>query len=284
MEFYQLKCFYEVARLENVSKAAETLHVSQPALSICIRKLEEELGCELLVRNGRSIRLGVRGKAIIPYIEKIMSYQKEIMNTCQGKFESEELFIEARAAIPIVIDVVSHFHQDYPNIKIHMTNEENRDEVPDLIIGASCDAVLKSNIQAVYREQIVIAIPRILVQSYDIPVSYDFIRENTLIGISKNYSFNKIEEHYLNYNHLGLKHSIVCDSPAMLRNLLNNGTGIAFVPSKTWLLQRNPALKLVCFEGQDWSLDITIEQTFFRDNSDIVSLFISDLTNKLQSL
>ena len=61
MEIKNLKYFLAVAREENMSKAAEQLHVSQPTLSKTLKSLEEELGKKLFVRHSFSISLTDEG-------------------------------------------------------------------------------------------------------------------------------------------------------------------------------------------------------------------------------
>ncbi|WP_419029713.1 LysR family transcriptional regulator [Megasphaera massiliensis] len=61
MEFRVLKYFLAVARTENISHAAEAMHVSQPALSRQLMDLEEELGVKLLVRGNRNTTLTEAG-------------------------------------------------------------------------------------------------------------------------------------------------------------------------------------------------------------------------------
>lgn len=51
MELRVIKYFLAVAREENITKAAETLHLTQPTLSRQLRELEEELGAELFIRG-----------------------------------------------------------------------------------------------------------------------------------------------------------------------------------------------------------------------------------------
>ena len=54
MDIRDMNYFLQIAEYENISKAAEELHISQPPLSRQLRKLEEELGVELFTRdNGR---------------------------------------------------------------------------------------------------------------------------------------------------------------------------------------------------------------------------------------
>ncbi|UUZ91478.1 LysR family transcriptional regulator [Paenibacillus sp. P25] len=65
MESLQLKYFLTVARLEHMTKAAQELHIAQPALSKTISRLEEDLGTPLFDRDGRQIRLNPFGRAFL---------------------------------------------------------------------------------------------------------------------------------------------------------------------------------------------------------------------------
>ena len=61
MELKTLRSFLAVAREGNVTRAARSLHVTQPALSRQLAELERELGCELLVREARGVTLTDEG-------------------------------------------------------------------------------------------------------------------------------------------------------------------------------------------------------------------------------
>ena len=61
MELRVLRYFLEIAREENMTKAAARLHISQPSLSKEIKKLEEELGHTLFVRTNKSMHLTHKG-------------------------------------------------------------------------------------------------------------------------------------------------------------------------------------------------------------------------------
>jgi DNA-binding transcriptional LysR family regulator len=70
MLFGQVQAFLEVARTGNVSRAAEMLYVTQPALTARIQALEKELGETLFVRTGRGVRLTDAGRAFRPCAER----------------------------------------------------------------------------------------------------------------------------------------------------------------------------------------------------------------------
>ena len=70
MEIHQLKYFICVAKLESISKAATMLHLSQPALSKSLAKLEDELGVQLFDRLGKRLHLNDRGKLFLKGAER----------------------------------------------------------------------------------------------------------------------------------------------------------------------------------------------------------------------
>ena len=62
MEIRQLQYFLEVAKQKNMTKAAEVLHISQPALSKMVKNLEEELGMTLIIRSNKSSEVTDAGR------------------------------------------------------------------------------------------------------------------------------------------------------------------------------------------------------------------------------
>jgi len=65
MELLQLKYFRTIARFEHMTRAAEELHIAQPALSKTVSLLEKELGVLLFDRRGRNIFLNQYGKILL---------------------------------------------------------------------------------------------------------------------------------------------------------------------------------------------------------------------------
>lgn len=67
----QLKQFRTIAKYGNITRAASELFISQPALSISISKLEDEIGKPLFVRNGRKLELTKAGELLLGYAERV---------------------------------------------------------------------------------------------------------------------------------------------------------------------------------------------------------------------
>ncbi|WP_428912263.1 LysR family transcriptional regulator [Niallia sp. Krafla_26] len=73
MELLQLKYFQTVAYMEHMSKAAKKLNISQPSLSLMIKRLEDEMGTPLFDRVGRNIQLNESGKILLKHVNTIFS-------------------------------------------------------------------------------------------------------------------------------------------------------------------------------------------------------------------
>lgn len=290
MELRQLKNFYAVAKTENLTQAAIQLNISQPALSISIKNLEEELGIKLFRRDTYRISLSEEGRRILPLVEKALHSIYEVESACKDiKSGSEELKIRAEAAQPLLVDAISLFRQKYPHVAIRLIHEEECFDRPDIVIEASTsidesNLFSSSNELIVFKEDLLVAIPRILNPVVDSPVTLDYILENELIGLSKKYALGNIEEYYCSRFNLKLKHSIICDNPSILLNLLMNGSGIAFVPSVSWLFKENPAINLIPFEIPGWTRYIRIRVTNYRETNDAKYKFMEVMYSRIEKL
>ena len=126
MEIRTLRNFLAVAREENMSRAAETLHVSQPTLSKQLKSLEEELGKKLFTRRSFSIKLTDEGMLLRNRAEDLVGMADKIEqefvslddirggDLYLGLAESYQLRLLARS--------IKDFKQDYPDLHYHITS------------------------------------------------------------------------------------------------------------------------------------------------------------------
>ena len=85
LNFHHLRYFHAVVRQGSLTAAARSLHVSQSALSIQIKKLEDHLGCTLFERQHKRMQLTEEGKIILDYAETIFRTSDEMLATLQNK-------------------------------------------------------------------------------------------------------------------------------------------------------------------------------------------------------
>src|SRR3954471_4831591 len=118
----QLEAFSEVARLGNVSRAADTLSVTQPALTARLQGLERELGVDLFVRATRGMTLTDAGRALLPYaqraIAQVLDGQKAVADLRSGKVG--ELLIAAAPAVRTYVlpSVLKSFQTSHPHVRM----------------------------------------------------------------------------------------------------------------------------------------------------------------------
>ncbi len=85
LNYHHLRYFHAIVREGSLTKAAESLHVSQSALSIQLKKLEESLGCALFDRQHKSLSLTEEGKMVLDYAKTIFHTGEEMLATLQNR-------------------------------------------------------------------------------------------------------------------------------------------------------------------------------------------------------
>lgn len=139
MEIRTLRYFLAVAREENMTRAAETLHVTQPALSKQLKSLEEELGKKLFTRHSFSIKLTEEGLLLRNRAEDLVSMadkiEKEFISL--DDITGGELYFGLAESYQIsyLAREISRFKERYPGLKYHITSGDTEQVVEKLDKG-----------------------------------------------------------------------------------------------------------------------------------------------------
>ncbi|PID46488.1 MAG: LysR family transcriptional regulator [Proteobacteria bacterium] len=127
MDKRKLEIFYHVARLGSFSQAAEHLHIAQSAVSVAIRKLEDELGLLLIDRRERQIQLTVEGKRLSKHATTILRQFQEAQQdmAAMGNLSSGLVSFSTTAMMGSYYfpPLIRQFRQQYPDIDFHITTE-----------------------------------------------------------------------------------------------------------------------------------------------------------------
>ena len=137
LELYRV--FYIVAKNKHMTKASEELHISQPAISQSIKKLENQLGGSLFLRSNKGMELTEEGKMFYEYVKGAL----ELINNAENEFTSfkdlskGEIKIGCSTTLTklILIDAIKKFHDEYPNININITNDLTYNLINNLKLG-----------------------------------------------------------------------------------------------------------------------------------------------------
>ena len=137
LELYRI--FYVVAKHKHMTKASEELHISQPAISQSIKKLEDQLGGTLFLRSNKGMELTEEGKMFYDYVKGAL----ELINNAENEFTSfkdlskGEIKIGCSTTLTklVLLDALKKFHFDYPNINVDITNDLTSTLINDLKLG-----------------------------------------------------------------------------------------------------------------------------------------------------
>jgi LysR family nitrogen assimilation transcriptional regulator len=132
MDFREIRYFAQVATAGSFSLAAKELRVAQPALSRQIRKLEQELGVDLLVRHGRGVRLTGAGSILLERAEQMIHLLRntgdEVRANANAISGHVSLGLTPSAGLLLASPIVRTFQREWPQVALHV-----RDGISNLL-------------------------------------------------------------------------------------------------------------------------------------------------------
>lgn len=142
--FRQLAALNAVARLGNVSRAAVELHLTQPAVSIQLKLLEEGAGAPLLERDGRGIRLTGAGELMASYAARILDLWREAGDEIaaqRGVFSGTLRVGAVTTAEYLLPPLLVVFAAENPKVKVKL-RVGNRDEIVRMLAAQEIDVAV----------------------------------------------------------------------------------------------------------------------------------------------
>jgi LysR family transcriptional regulator, low CO2-responsive transcriptional regulator len=142
--FRQLSLFESVARNLSYTRAAEELHLSQPAVSMQIRQLEESVGLPLFEKLGKQVSLTEVGREVYHYSQGINRYlteMEEVLESLKGLNRGHLHVAVASTVNYFAPRLMAAFHRAYPGINLQL-DVANRERLIQLLVANSVDMVL----------------------------------------------------------------------------------------------------------------------------------------------
>lgn len=122
MDLRDLRYFEVIATLEHIGRASQQLHRTQPALTSCIRRLEEECGAPLFEKAGRGIRLTAAGKVLLKWAQRmrfdVEDARREIASIGQGLSGHVRIGIVPTAAQFLLPPVARQLLREAPEVTL----------------------------------------------------------------------------------------------------------------------------------------------------------------------
>lgn len=157
INFELYRVFYTVANTGNITKAAEELMISQPAISKSIKNLEEQLGGQLFIRTKRGVILTDEGKEFYNYIKQALEYiynaENKFTDLINLNTGTIKIGISSTLTKEFLIPYLEEFHKRYPKIDIQIITNLSSELIPklkngliDIIILNIVDEILDKDI------------------------------------------------------------------------------------------------------------------------------------------
>ncbi len=123
MELYALQVFLTVAVEKSFSRAAEKLLRTQPAVSLAVQRLEQELGEKLIDRSGKDLILTDAGRSVLDYARRFQSLQQELDNSLAELRDNSagRLIIGANESTALyLLRYIQRYRELYPKVKVQI--------------------------------------------------------------------------------------------------------------------------------------------------------------------
>lgn len=144
MDFNQVRYFLALAETLNFTRAAERCYVSQPALTQGIKRLENELGGELVMRDGRYTELTELGRGLRAHFEQIDRTRHLVRSTAKaivsGDVADVNIGVMCTIGPRLLASMLNEFQMNHPMISI-VLHDVIPPTIPDLLLTGGLDAV-----------------------------------------------------------------------------------------------------------------------------------------------
>lgn len=140
--FRQLRVFAEVARLGSMARAAESLHLTPPAVSMQIKEIESQVGLPLFDREGRQVSLSTAGEYFLVHAKRLLAVLKDAENAMarlkklEGGVLTVGMVSTAKYFVPRLLAL---FHKEHPGVDVRLTVAANRDALVALMQAGEVD-------------------------------------------------------------------------------------------------------------------------------------------------
>ena len=266
MDIKPLRYFQAIADANSFTKAAEQLHVAQPAISMAIKKLEAELDLTLFHRHERQISLTDEGKKLLQHSRRILQAIDD------ARLEMEELKGltkgEVRVGIPSMLGsyyfppILMAFRHRYPELDLsvieggtwQLQQMLERGELDLAIIVAD---VLPQELQArtFLREQMLVTVAKDHPLAQQTVVSYDDFFREELVMFKEGYFHRKVVDRLAAKTECTPNISFETNLIPLIKAIVTQGFGISTLLGM--VIEEDPDLIGLPFEEPVW-LDLSI--------------------------
>lgn len=276
MELMQIRYFLETARTKHITNSAKQLHITQPALTQAIRRLEADLGVPLFAAKGRNVVLTEYGKYLQKKLEPLMQQFDDIPEQLKMMvaLEGETIHMNVLAASSLVMEAIIEYKKEHRDINFQL-HQNVESELYDIAVTTKLfyqGADEKNSFACA--EEIYLAVPENAKYRGMDSICLVETREEGFISLLGSREFRYICDRFC--QHAGFSPKIIfeSDNPAAVKNMIAANMGIGFWPEFTWGSAESENVRLLKIADPVCQRDIIINYNRNKtDNHNVVDFF-----------
>ena len=285
MELTQIRYFLEVADTKHMTNSAKNLHITQPALTQAIRRLEEDLGVPLFAAKGRNITLTEYGKYLQKKLAPLMELLDQIPEqlNMMVKLEGETIHMNVLAASGLVMEAIIEYKRTHGGILFQLQQNSESDLYDIAVTTKLFYQGLSEKNSFACAEKIYLAVPKDGKYGARNSVCLEEVAEEGFVSLLGSREFRYICDRFC--QHAGFTPRVIfeSDNPAAVKNMIAANMGIGFWPEFTWGSIENEHVKLLEIEEPVCQRDIIITYNMNKIDSRNVTEFYEFLVEFFQS-
>lgn len=241
MEWQRLEYFQTLANVQHMTRAAEILSISQPALSRSIASLEEEVGLPLFDRQGRSIVLNRYGIMFLGRVNRIMNEMRDGLDDIQQLIDPEQgeitlgfLHTLGTSTVPTIIRA---FHEQYPHVTFqfqqnhtHTLLKQLKSGELDLCLLASIDYEKPIDWIELWRDELFVIVPINHPLANRQSIKLKEIVDESFISMKKGYALRNTTDNIFSEASLLPNITFEGDEVATVAGFVSAGLGFSILP------------------------------------------------------
>lgn len=275
MNLYQLKVFYFAAKYGSLSRAAEKLYITQPAVTKQIQQLQNYYGIKLLNRFGKKMVLTDAGKSLFSIAEKILELEtraeESIRDFQQLKSGHINIISSETFGAYYLPFILIRYIKKYPDIRIS-SNILPVDEVYQKVVSLNCDIGFVSYViddpriiaQKVVEDSIVLIVSSSHPYSRKKVFYPSDLQDQIVVMHEEGSATRDIVDTFLRKNNVNVKIKFEFSNNEAIKRVVENGNEIALV-SKNTAIEEIKTKKLVAIPSADKSLKRNFFLIYHRD-------------------
>jgi DNA-binding transcriptional LysR family regulator len=250
MDLSELQVFLTVAREGSFSRAAERLYRTQPAVSLTIRKLEDDLGQPLFVRGARPVRMTDAGTLLRDYAERLINLRDEVkkgLSELTGLNRGELSLGVNESSIHALLPALGQFRKLHPGIQIRVHRMCSRDIPHEVLnyrldLGAVSFVPREAQLQAteILKDELTLVVPPKHPLSKRKEVDVTDLENESFVAHSVESPFRRRVIELFGRNRTTLNMPIEMPTIESIKRFVQMGMGVAIVPRMcvAWEIER----------------------------------------------